>query len=385
MRAKSFLAVSTGFIMAGLWLACGATDGDGTGGTNGAGLNGNNGNGGASVDGGQSDGTITIDGTTSGDGISGCDPQDFTLQQAPAAEVYMVIDRSGSMLEDGASPPNTKWDEVNAAVDATLTQYEDTIRFGLLMYPDGDECATSGPQVGVDVGNRLAILYHLGTTPQGGTPTAAALNNAASSLTDLGSPDSPKFVILATDGGPNCNYFLSADPQCSCTEAAAEYCCTSYPDPCFFGYSCLDDAKALEVITHLHDDLNIDTFVIGLAGTSEYEGLLNAMAIAGGVPQQGGSTDYYAANDQAQLLAALQAIAVTLISCEIEFSEAPEYPDEVWIYIDGVLVPRDVTKQNGWDYLDTTYTKIMLYGQACDKLQDGQEHVVTATFGCDIN
>jgi hypothetical protein len=324
-----------------------------------------------------------IDAAPSSDaGIQGCNPQNFTLQQDPPPEIYLVVDRSGSMLDLGSSPPATKWDDLRGAADAALTQFEAAIHFGVLMYPEGDECVTPGPQVGFAANNRTAITNSMDiSTPAGGTPTAAALNNAAQSLADFGTVDSPKFLVLMTDGGPNCNYFLDALPQCSCNYASSsEYCCTSYPDICIFGSSCLDDANTLDVITDLSTTQGVDTFVIGLPGTAEYESLLNAMAVAGGQPQMNAATDYYNATSQAEISDALNQIAVSVISCQIPLSEVPENPDGVRIFIDGNEVPRNMT--NGWDYTDSGMTDIELYGDACNTLQDGDQHTVTATFAC---
>ena len=338
--------------------------------------------------GGGGDGAVNLDGAQGTDdggprtdaGIQGCNPQNFTLQQAPPPEIYLVVDRSGSMLAPGSQPLLTKWDELNNAVDFVVTQFDASIYFGLLMYPGGGECSTTGPQVGVGADNSGAVAFQLNnTTPAGGTPTAAALTNAAISLADVGSADSPDFIILATDGGPNCNYFL--DAPCSCAYAASEYCCTQYPGQCVFGNSCLDDSGTLDTITDLHDNMNIDTFVIGLAGTAEYTDLLDAMAVAGGRPQ-GGVTEYYDASSQAELQTALEDIAASVISCVIQLDEPPVEPDLVRIYIDGVEVPRDGTMMNGWDYTDSSNDEIELFGAACGTLQDGDPHTMTATFGC---
>ncbi len=338
----------------------------------------------SSVDGGgnHTDAGPHIDATPQPDGIEGCDPKDFTLQQNPRPQMYLVVDRSGSMNDPGSAPPATKWDELEAAVDWALGEFQGAIEFGLLAYPEGPECTTPGPQVLFDVNNKAAVMSEIeSSVPAGGTPTAAALTNAASSLGALGAPDTPKFIILATDGGPNCNYFLSAQPSCGCTYASSpDYCCTSYPGMCIYGNSCLDDDNTLGVITHLHDDLGIDTFVIGLPGTAEYVSLLDEMALAGGKPQIGGATDYYDVANQAELQSALETIAVSVISCTLVLDEAPEQPDEVRIYIDGILVPRDIT--DGWDYTDDTQLEIELHGASCGTLQDGDEHVVTATFAC---
>ena len=334
------------------------------------------------------DGSIHTDGTAveAGNheaGIEGCDPKDFVLQQAPPPHVFLVVDKSGSMLEAGSDPQKTKWEELITAVEAVLTQFEGQIQFGLLMYPAGNACGTSGPQVQVALYNKLGVLHFLNdTAPAGGTPTAAAVTNAAHALDALEDNGANKFVILATDGGPNCNYGLSADPQCSCNLTDQNYCCTNYPNgECFFGQYCLDDAHTASVIGDLHNTSAIDTFVIGLAGTAEYAEALNAMADAGGRAQSG-PVHYYDASDQTALTNAMTDIAGSVISCRIDLDEPPDAPDYVRIYMDGTQVPRD--PNNGWDYTDDSHMAIELYGDACETLKSGDDHVITATFACNV-
>lgn len=336
--------------------------------------------------GGLVDGHGPGEGGVSGDGIKGCNPQTFTLAQPPPPEVYLVLDRSGSMAEAGASAGATKWQELEEAVDFVLQQFESTIRFGLLSYPVDSLCAVSGPQVRVGLNSRQEVMTRLqAETPAGGTPTVAALNNAAQSLNDIGEAASAKYIVLASDGGPNCNFLLSATPACSCTHAATDHCCTSYPQTCYGGQTCLDETRTLQVIKDLHDKLRISTFVIGLAGTAEYTGLLDAMAQAGGAPKQGGATAYYPAGSKTEIQGALQAIAGSVISCVVDLKQTPDYPDKVLVYLDGKEVPRDAGKKNGWSYTDSTLTKIELYGPACATLQDGKKHTLTATFACVVN
>lgn len=326
------------------------------------------------------------DGGKQTDALKGCNPRTFTLEQAPPAEVYLVLDRSGSMSEQGSSASVTKWQELESAVDFVLQQFESSIHFGLLTFPSDSTCKTSGPQVKIAAKNRKAVLYYLKLAkPAGGTPTAAAINNAAKSLKDFGATGSSKHIILATDGGPNCNYLLSASPACSCTYAATSYCCTNHPSSCYSGHTCLDDTHTLQVIQGLHQQDKITTFVIGLEGSSEYKSLLDNMAKAGGAPKTGGTTSYYPATNKTELQTALKAIAVSVISCEIDLKQKPDYPDKVLVYLDGALVPRDANKQNGWNYTDSSLTKIKLYGSSCTKLQDGAKHALTATFACVVN
>ncbi len=329
------------------------------------------------------DGAASHDGFKGVDGIKGCNPKSFSLKQSPPAEVFLVLDRSGSMIEKGSTASVTKWQELSSAVDFVLQQFEGTIRFGLLIYPSDNMCKTPGPQVPVGLYNRKAVLHYLQKAkPAGGTPTFAALNNAAASMKALGDKVSPKFIILATDGGPNCNYLLSATPKCSCTMATSAYCCTSTPSTCYSGETCLDEKRVLTAIADLHKNQKISTFVIGLDGTAEYKVLLDAMAKTGGVPQTGAATSYYKAGNKTQLQAALKKIAGQLISCEIDLGKKPDYPQWVSVYIDGKKIPRDKAKSNGWEYTDATLTKVMLHGAACKMLQDGKQHKVTATFAC---
>jgi hypothetical protein len=344
------------------------------------GLGNGNGDGGVLPDAGPGhDGQVIYWDGSPGDGMVGCYPQNFTLQQAPPPAVMLVIDRSGSMLEQG-STGQSKWAELNLAAGTVLSQFESQIQFGLLMYPSGDMCTTPPAQVPPGVHHLAPITYELGATmPSGGTPTAAALRNAGQTLADM-NPGDIQFIILATDGGPNCNYFQPM--PCTCSLSVADYCCTSHPDACVAGHFCLDDYETLAVMSDLSQNRQIDTFVIGLDGTQAYVELLNDMATAGGRPQVGGATDYYNATSQAELTAALGVIAGSVLSCAIPLEEPPDLPDAVHIYVDGVEVPRDTTQENGWDYTDASLTEITLFGAACDNLQNGDEHQVTATFAC---
>ena len=330
------------------------------------------------------DGSLLPDSTPQEAGMQGCDPQTFGLQQAPPPEVFLVVDRSGSMLDEGTTPGMTLWEELMQATSLVLDQFESQIQFGLLMYPsEDDECVAPGHQVQVDIFNKLDIEAELSTTtPYGGTPTAAAIRNASHSLEWLGDTGSEKFVILLTDGGPNCNFFLDANP-CSCALTDQSWCCTNYPNgECYFGQYCLDDIETTSEIQSLHEDEGVDTFVIGLEGTSQFAETLNDMANAGGRPQAG-PTSYYDASNQAALTEALEEIAGSLISCRIELDEPPYDPNLVYIYVDGEEVPRDPS--DGWNYTDDTYTEIELLGSYCETLKDGEDHELTATFACDVD
>ncbi|MEI8256630.1 MAG: hypothetical protein WCJ30_13230, partial [Deltaproteobacteria bacterium] len=219
---------------------------------------------------------------------------------ARAADVILVIDRSGSMaqaLDGGASTPgNSKWELLREALRTTLPVFESGLGVGALFFPTWGvdprgsvTCAVGNvPQVDVDPAvntARSVVSLFDSTSPAGATPTAAALLRAYTYF--VRHPDRARahYLVLATDGGPNCNATL--DPTvCACTapRRGGSALCGGVRD----GSSCLDDARTISEIAQLASNpiTPMSTFVIGLAGRSDpvYAATLTAMAVAGGRP-----------------------------------------------------------------------------------------------------
>ena len=141
-----------------------------------------------------------------------------------------------------------------------------------------------------------AISLPAGSAPVGSTPTAATLNAILPGLAALPGQTA---VVLATDGGPNCNATANCDeancipniehdpPGCTtgvncCTEAIAG------PDA---SRNCLDSLATKNAVMALHDK-GIKTFVVGVPGSSPYAALLDDLAVAGGTARLG-TTAYY--------------------------------------------------------------------------------------------
>ena len=198
--------------------------------------------------------------------------------------------------------------------------------------------------------NAGSITGQLGSTfPDGGTPTHTTIAAAGAYYQGVTSPGE-RYVLLATDGEPNCG-----DPND--TEAPTV-------------------TESVGAIDNLLTD-GIKTFVLGFGGTiNDYPATLQAMAEAGG------TGDYFAANSPDELATALDTIAgeVGLPSCSFRLDRKPGGASELIVYQDDELVSQDPSHQAGWDYEPGNNT-LTFYGAACDAILGGQIDNVRIQFG----
>jgi hypothetical protein len=335
-------------------------------------------------------------------GLDQCGGTRVEATPAPV-NVLLVIDKSGSMTDRPEGFLVDKWSAMKEALDAAVSSAPPSVRFGLLLYPesivhtipldcDGDVCCAvpeSGDAVlvGVAPGSANAIGNALvGASPGGGTPTAAALARALEYFTvgDGRDLDGERYVLLATDGGPNCNAALSCDAG-ACTpnldgvaQCAGANCCEGA------GEFCLDDAGVTGQIDALRD-AGIATFVVGIPGTEGYAGYLDAFARAGGVPRIGADHDYFAvsaASGVTGLTGVLRGITTELLrSCEVALTEPPARPGLVNVAVDCTVVPKD--GESGWDFDNPDApTSLVLRGPACDELKARGARRIDVVYGC---
>jgi hypothetical protein len=274
--------------------------------------------------------------------------QRFTLSTTPA-DVLFVVDRSGSMnsrTPDGS----TRWNALVSAVRAVLPALDASLFMGLVIYPEPDMCAVrASPHVPVVQPSASVIMSYLAARapPNSAlTPTFAALQTAELYLRSNPSPRR-RFIVLATDGAPNCG-----NPV----------------------------ADVVAQIARIRATLNVDTFVLGIPGGDlSLYAPLNAMAQAGG-RARAGAVQFYEASSTSTLEAALRAITAATSSCVYGLSSTPSRPDLVTVQFDGRTVPRDPT--NGWVFTDSTYRVIRFNGSACNELNSGMVRSVNASFNC---
>ncbi|MEE2789104.1 MAG: hypothetical protein VX589_17345 [Myxococcota bacterium] len=323
--------------------------------------------------------------------------------------VMVVVDRSWSMLQD-----EDRWTPVVMTIGRVTASLADQVKFGLLLFPNADQdappdnaqigaCLASGRNdldcadasaaclpgfVNVEpaLDNADVIRQALAgnrPVPNSGTPTASALHAAQEFL--RAAPTGRDIVVLATDGGPGCNFGLNAE-RCICMNASCR----------LFGNSemCLDDTSTLGRVRAMAEQ-NIQTLVLGISiglpvengcvaercfedGQACVDGqclnqtppLLDAMAIAGGLDVDG---RHYGVNRLENIDGQLSRALGRHVSCRYALNDVTRPRNHLGVRIDGIEVGRDAARLNGWE-IDGD--DIIFYGDACERLRDGQAHTV---------
>ena len=130
-------------------------------------------------------------GPTTPSGDMNCGIKRHNLEKRPA-ELLLVLDRSGSMLEPVTDPATgmgvEKWSATVGALDAVLQATQAQVSWGLKLYPvGGDQCdVADAPEVPVAAANHAAVLASINGMPAmrdgGSTPTQAAVRKATAVL-----------------------------------------------------------------------------------------------------------------------------------------------------------------------------------------------------------
>lgn len=227
----------------------------------------------------------------------------------------------------------------------------------------------------------------------GGTPTAASLRFLREKVDALQDQANGRqnFVLLLTDGLPNCNSQHPLTNACQCVLADPTQCFPSATSP-GAPDGCLDDVSTVGAITELLGD-KVKTIVVGL-GSETASGLgpetLNAMGHAGGFTRSCSHDDecgendscnastkvcengFYQASNGAALGEALRNIARLLPGvnpCQLNFSNAPSEDDLIFVKVDGKVLPATEGGTTNWTF--DAATKVFNFeGPVCEKIMD---------------
>jgi hypothetical protein len=303
------------------------------------------------TDGGDGGSTTTSNGsgsdggtTSTGTGDMLCGGMEFALTRIPP-NVMLVLDRSGSMSDAIASgSKTTKYADLTSAMQSLVASYDSQMRLGATFFASDNNCGAGVPGP-IAAANGQAVLTAVAAhKPNGNTPTAATLDAviSAKSLTDTSRAN---YVVLATDGEPNCG-----------------------------------DTDVTKRISTLYSaSPSVSTFVIGIgAATNTDPALLNAWADAGHTARSG-AVHYYQTNSSADLKAAFDAIAGGIVSCDFQMTQAAPDPTLITVTENGVAVSPSPTV--GYTY-DAGTNTVTLHGAACDALKSDANTKVSVTYGC---
>ena len=266
--------VNVALLLTGLVLGCdkksghdGAMTDDGGGGAGSPGSPGIGGSSGAGGAGGSTGGAMTVGDAAASD--AACVPTE-QMVTGTHPDILVVLDASGSMDND-IEEANcdygcglmSKWALTTAAVKQVVSATGASVSWGLKFFADQDQTCTVSPGVSVPVslGNASAISTAIagrtsangGVANGGATPTRAAEAAALAYLSNV-ADSNPKFILLATDGQPNC--------------------------PASGDTSTDDSAAAIQVVSDAYR-AGVPTFVVGIGTLSSTE-VVSRRARAGG-------------------------------------------------------------------------------------------------------
>jgi hypothetical protein len=304
---------------------------------------------------------------------------------------------------------DTRWSALQKAMGDFLGSSGTVARLGLTTYPSDDYCGSTGsvaiPLPTADkeddatlAANAKSVLTEIQSiktykaasndrVPVGGTPTALSLEYVGG-LQELQTADRSDFVVVLTDGLPNCNaQFPTPHPNAGCFCTLQDGCEYAPED------GCLDKNASVAAVQKLRAK-DIKTIVIGFgadfnsANESGRQGAatLNAMAIAGGFDRTckvdldcgaGDTCDraaglcnrrFYQAGNRAELVTALRQIGerVGVNPCLLTFDaeELPTSDDLIVVYLNNERLDPG---PNTWNLSGDT---IQFTGSVCDRLRE---------------
>lgn len=317
------------------------------------------------------------EGTT--DALMACGASVFRLERTPP-EVLVVLDRSGSMMRttDGKNPLDpedmvpagtpVRWRYTFDALSSVMASTQSNIAWGLKLFPTctpgamiyqclPNSCHTEGglflPDIDQAAALTMAMQKNSPRLDTGATPMAPAVAEAAMVLKGRNN-NRPKYILLATDGIPNC----AVDPVTMTRKD-----------------SLADVMGAIESVKAAKAS-GLDVFVLGIGFMDP---TLNQLAQEGGRAREG-DTKYYSATDEASLKAALAEIAGATVSCTLPLGREPPAGAQTRVDIDGMLVPESAME--GWSWASASKKAINLNGSYCVKLKNGELDKTIVSFGC---
>lgn len=205
-----------------------------------------------------------------------------TAQASKCPNLVIVLDKSASMTSapSGATPPpgGSKWELAKVALKELLKTHDGQLPVGIALFASDAGCGAARLDIAPDYGTASKIGMLIDTrSPDSSTPTSESITSVARE-TALHDPSRSQYLLLLTDGEPNC---ASGEPTTTVNAIAAAQMQTP----------------------------SITTFVVGFGVLSAAaSAAMDRMAEAGGAPSMGTPQKFYAATDLTTLKASLEKI-----------------------------------------------------------------------------
>lgn len=303
------------------------------------------------------------------------EPIEIELQAVLTPNVMMAVDRSGSMAATTSMEPScrgcttgtcpaacpTRMRDLQESVSTFTSLAQERLRLGLTVFPQetvepgaGAACrAPTSVQVPLPPAARVddaaaratnrtsAMQVNLAVqrlTPGGGTPTGATLaflsrEPGLTNQTDF----RPDYVLLLTDGLPNCN---ESNPNDFVTDAAVCRCQSGTGDcsGALRRRGCLDADGTVAQVEAL-SNLGVKTIVVGFGADT---GQVDAREVLGRLATAGRFGPAFQASNRAELEEVLRRILieVTPVPCQYELPSQPISNGSVSLQVNGAPVAQ---------------------------------------------
>jgi hypothetical protein len=272
------------------------------------------------------------------------------------------------MMCTGGCGADSKWAAMYPAINQVVTATDSTVNWGLKFFADSDnQCGVSPNTVAVNVAPNTGAAVQTaiaGRTDAAGnvtngsrTPTRRAEDAAVTYFNNL-TTDNPKYIMLATDGQPNCQGTSGSNTTA-------------------------DDNGAIMAVQRAMS-AGYPTFVVGIATAGgAADAALTGMANAGGLPRMGQTPPYYPVTTGAELVTALNALVTAVASCTFPVPEPPNSQtnrNNITVWVNGTMLPRSTT--DGWEYGAGGVGTVVIHGPLCDQIMAGTITDVKVIFDC---
>ena len=206
---------------------------------------------------------------------------------------------------------------MSAAIDTVVMTTQATVNWGLIFFGSDNMCGVNAtPNVAIAANDYTAISQaYANSTPGSYTPTRTAVDAAAAYMETV-TDTNPKYLLLATDGLPNC---IPGD--------------SNVGD---------DDSAGAKTAVMNAATAGFKTFVVGIGNTNGVA-TLNQLAMAGGEAQVGSAdgNSFYEVNSTADLVTALNKIVGMVASCTIPLTGVNGTLEKV------AVSAKDASRQHG--------------------------------------